>query len=602
MGQRFEVTADMFTQKFQDIPLKRKIQWIILFCIFFISFTAFLSIYCVSKSHEKVLYRSMSSNLSYSATEIYEHLKAADNLADMILSNNSIQEQLPNILESTSGSEKQRYENDIYNILCNYLFNVANSHISYISILQDNSSISTYSIPFQKLSSEIKADLVRIGKSGEGATLWVTDYSQKYGLFLVKELRQTKFLSLRSLGTLIINIDPNKLISQTMAFDSGYETLSVLLASHGKLIYPSEEITEEEITDLKKSLKGGYGIFSFHGKSVFAVHGRIPGLGWDYICVVSYESIAHTISVTLRICILVMALSIGITIFSSSRILTALTRHFDWLIYKMNRFGDGNYAPIQGNYNYSNRNDEIGQLHKNFDSMSQKVDTLIKENYINELLKKEAQLKALESQMDPHFLYNTLNSINWRAKAIKADDISQITTALGNLLRVSLSKSNYPFSLSQEINILENYMTIQKLRYSRRLEYSIDIPEKFGNYEIPKFTIQPLLENAIRYGLEEISETCFISVSAFSSDGNLIIEVKNNGSHFDENLLEKLEAQRIQPHGFGIGILNIHKRLNITYGSDYGLYLYNMENEDDGEEYAVARITLPLIPLTKGDT
>lgn len=590
----------MFTQKFQDIPLKRKIQWIILFCIFFISFTAFLSIYCISKSHEKVLYRSVSSNLSYSATEIYERLQEADNLADMILSNNMIQEKLPVISESNSGSEKQRCENEIYNILCNYLLNITSSHISYISILQDNSSISTYSILFQKLSPEIKEDLVRIGKSGEGATLWVTDYSQEYGLFLVKELRETKFLSLRSLGTLIINIDPDKLISQTTAFVSGYETLSVLLASQGRLIYPSEKMTGAEIADLKSSLNEDYGIFTLNGKSVFAVHGRIPSFGWDYICIVSYESIAHTVSVTLKLCILVMAISISFTIFSSSRILTALTRHFDWLIYKMNRFGDGNYAPVESRYNYKDRKDEIGQLHKNFDSMAEKVDTLIKENYINELLKKEAQLKALESQMDPHFLYNTLDSINWRAKAIRADDISQITTALGNLLRISLSKTNYPFDISQEMNILENYMTIQKLRYARRLEYSIDIPDEFQNYEIPKFTIQPLLENAIRYGLEENSETCFISVSAFSSGKDLIIEVKNNGSHFDDNLLEKLKTQQIQPHGFGIGILNIHKRLNIAYGSDYGLYLYNMENEDDGEEYAVARITLPLIIQTKG--
>ena len=93
-----------------------------------------------------------------------------------------------------------------------------------------------------------------------------------------------------------------------------------------------------------------------------------------------------------------------------------------------------------------------------------------------------------------------------------------------------------------------------------------------------------------------------ISVTAFSTGKNLIIEVKNNGSQFEENLLEKLESNELQPHGFGIGILNIHKRLKIAYGPDYGLYLYNMEDEDDGEEYAVARITLPLIPLTKGDS
>lgn len=589
----------MALKKFRDIPLKRKIQWIILCCIFFISFSAFLSIYCITKSQEKVLYSSVSSNLSYSATKMQEYLEEADNLANMILSNSIIQEQLPIIMESDSRSEKQRCETNIYNTLGNYLLNVTSHHISYISILQENTDISTYSLPFHEMPSEVRANLMDTGKKGDGATIWVTDYSQEYGLFLVKELRETKFLSLRSLGTLIINIDLDKLISQTTSFENNYENLSFLLADGNNLLYASADMTQQELIDLKSHLNQGYGILEFNGESVFAVHGFVPDYGWDYISMVSYESISHAISVTLRICTFVMLFSIVLTIFSSSRILTTLTKHFDWLIHKMNRFGNGNYSPIEDGYNYSERKDEIGQLHTNFDSMAQKVDTLIKEIYVNELLKKEAQLKALESQMDPHFLYNTLDSINWRAKAIKADDISQITTALGNLLRVSLSNHNYPFTISQELNILENYMTIQKLRYPRKLEYSIDIPKEFHDCEIPKFTIQPLLENAIRYGLEETFEICFISVSAFSSENDLIIEVKNNGSQFEPELLEKLESQQIQPHGFGIGLLNIHKRLNIAYGPSYGLYLYNLEDEDDGEEYAVARITLP---ITKGES
>lgn len=592
----------MMKKKFRDLSLKRKIQYIILFCIFFISFTAFISIFCITKSHEKVLYRFVSSNLSSSATDIYDSLMETDNMANMILSNTSIQEELSQLKEADTRTERQKYETSIYGILCSYLFNISNLNISYISILQDTSEITTFLPLSQKLPSDVKKELIKTAKSGEGATIWVTDYSQEYGLFLVKELRESKYLSLNSLGTLIININTDFLVSQATADTSDYESMSFVLASGDNLIYPAEDISQEQLLDLKNRLKQKYEIIYIDDKSFFAVCGQIPHFKWDYFCIVSYESIAHTISVTLRLCTLAMVISICVVLFTSSSILSSLTKHFDWLTYKMNRFGEGNYTLPEDACDYSERKDEIGQLHTNFNSMANKVDTLIKENYINELLKKEAQLKALESQMDPHFLYNTLDSINWRAKSIKADDISQITTALGNLLRISLSKTNHPFTVQQEMNILENYITIQKLRYPRRLEYSSDIPEKFWNCEIPKFTIQPLLENAIRYGLEEISEICYISVTAFSSGKNLIIEVKNNGSQFEENLLEKLESNELQPHGFGIGILNIHKRLKIAYGPDYGLYLYNMEDEDDGEEYAVARITLPLIPLTKGDS
>ena len=108
--------------------------------------------------------------------------------------------------------------------------------------------------------------------------------------------------------------------------------------------------------------------------------------------------------------------------------------------------------------------------------MVEKIQTLIQENYVNEILKKEAQLKAMESQMDPHFLYNTLESINWRAKMIKSEEISQITTALGSLLRFSLGKNSEDFTLDQEMQIVNNYITIQKIRYQRRLDFSADVP------------------------------------------------------------------------------------------------------------------------------
>ena len=141
--------------------------------------------------------------------------------------------------------------------------------------------------------------------------------------------------------------------------------------------------------------------------------------------------------------------------------------------------------------------------------------------------------------------------------------------------------------------MLENYITIQKLRYQKRLQYCLDIPEELLDCEIPKLTIQPLLENAVRYGLEEISETCFISVCAQNQGETITIEVKNNGSYFEEGLLDKLLSQEILPHGLGIGIINIHKRLQLTYGSQYGLRFYNMEDDLTGEEYAIAQVIMP---------
>ena len=586
----------MFTQKFRDMPLKRKIELIILGCVFFLSATAFLSIYCISRSHDKVLYRSVAANLSYAASEIHSDLLEVNELADMIFSNDTVQRQLPAAMSTDSREKKQSIETTVYNVLTNYMFNTANQHISYITILQEESTICTYLVRFRKVPSEIRDNLVKRGNEAQGSTVWITDYSQDYGLFLVKELREAKDFSFRHMGTLIINVNPDTLIGQTSIFRSAYETPSLLLLENGKTIYSSQELPQREISRLTSSLEKNYTITEVMDQTLFAVKGYIPDYDWDYIAMVSYESIAWTVSLTTTICIGAMLLCAGTVLLLSARILAALTRHFDWLVKKMHLVGEGTYQFPANPYDYSQRKDEIGQLHTNFDSMAHKINTLITENYTNELLKKEAQLKSLESQMDPHFLYNTLDSIHWRANAVGAEDISQITTSLGYLLRMSLSKSSEPFTLRQELELVENYMAIQKLRYSQRLIYEMQIPKEYQNLLLPKFTIQPLLENAIRYGLDNSSDVCTITVSAVLSEDLLVIEVKNSGSSFEENLLEKLVNQEILPHGFGIGLLNIHQRIQIAYGDHFGLHLKNIEEEETGEEYAVVQVFLPVLP------
>lgn len=590
----------MFTYlRFQDVPLKRKIEMIVTSSILMISVAAFVSIFCISKSYNKVLYDTLASNLSYSASEIYQCLREVDELADMILSNDTVQAGLPAMADSESFSYRQTLENNIYNILTNYLFNTASEHISYISVLQEDTIISTNLIRFRKFPYELRKELIRLGQEAGGSTIWITDYSEEYGFFLVKELREAKSLSLRPIGTLIINISPEALIEQTNIFRSSYEAPSILLLQDDNLVYTSSETDPEEVWNLASASTDSYTITTFSGQTVFAVKGSIPDYGWTYIAMVSYVSTARTLSLTISLCIAVILLCIAVMFLLSSRILTALTRHFDWLIRKMHMVGEGIYHFPEDEQDYSKRKDEIGQLHTNFNSMSRKIETLITENYTIELLKKEAQLKSLESQMDPHFLYNTLDSIHWRANAVGAEDIAQITTSLGNLLRISLSETGDSFTLRQEMNLVENYMAIQKLRYSHRLVYQYHIPEVCLDLQLPKFTIQPLLENAIRYGLDQTSEVCTISVSAHIYHDMLMIEVKNNGSSFEENLLEKLSHQEILPHGFGIGLLNIHKRLRIAYGEKYGLYLLNMEDEETGEEYAVVQVMLPVLTCGK---
>lgn len=168
--------------------------------------------------------------------------------------------------------------------------------------------------------------------------------------------------------------------------------------------------------------------------------------------------------------------------------------------------------------------------------------------------------------------------------------------SLGTLLRATLSNSTSHFDLKKELEIVTAYITIQKYRFEDRLEYSIHCNEAWYNAQIPKMCIQPLVENSINYGLEESTELCTIEITIEHQpeSDTLTVLVKNDGSFFEDHLLEKLRSQEIKPHGFGIGLININERIKLMFGKDYGLSLYN-END-----WAVARIIMPYITDQEG--
>jgi len=582
---------------FQSFSIKKKIQLIIFTCILVISISSFVGIFAVSNSHRESLYQTLTGYLSYSGTELSKQLDSIDGIADMVFSNTIIQDMLVLNKSATHNSERKIAQSGIYSRLVNYIFDFDNSGIKYITIFQNEDVFSSGGTATAKLPDTVKEHLIDIAKNNRGATRLVTDYCQDYGLFLVKEIYETKNLNLDNLGVLLINIDLDILINTTVAINSPYENVSYFLYEGQQLLYSNN----------KSFLNGTDKLSAYHNKDyqiirlddskqsvdILAVYGNVPNQKWDFIVTVPYTNIMSTITFTLKSVSFAIAICILLALFVSSRLITKLLNHLELLTQKMHQFGNNTYVPSQPPLNYSAREDEIGLLHTTFDNMVIQLNNVIKENYTNELLKKEAQIRAMESQMDPHFLYNTLDSINWRAQRIQAKSISRATIALGSLLRITLDKHNTKFTLSDEIRTLEYYFTIQKLRYEKRLDYSINIPNNLLDCEIPKLTLQPLVENSVRYGLEAISETCHITITSESIDNTILIEIKNNGSSFEENLLEDLIENRVIPNGFGIGIINIHKRIQLLYGEIYGLYLYNIFDKDTGEEYACVQIKLP---------
>lgn len=507
-------------------------------------------------------------------------------MADMLLADNSMQKSLGVYKDSSQTQDRTIAYKTLYTTLNEYYFNFRKNNINYMSLYQGNISVHTHIMTKEKLPSEIKNDLIKRAEEGKGKTLWVTDYSQEYGLFMVKNIRRSQFLKLDSIGNLIVNIDINQLMNSFTSSSRLNEKAVYILYQNGHFIYNSSALPSDQA--LLQGFDSRYGRVNLESNNYFYVKRSVPDLGWDFVCMIPYNDIVESLQVSFYLCIVITLGAMALAMALSSALIDSITRHFNILLLKMNNLADGQNQQLTIRYDYKERFDEVGILHTRFDQMVLAVNELIRTNYLNEILKKEAQLKALENQMNPHFLYNTLESINWRAKALGARDISSMAEALGTLLRITLDQKSKQVTLRRELEMVQCYMTIQKYRYEDRLEYQVMVPPELLDLSVLKLTLQPLVENAIRYGLEENTEGCQIRIIAAITDGVLSVSVMNNGSQFEDNLLEKLRYHQITPHGFGIGLLNIQERMKLTYGSAGSLSLYNEK------EQAVAKLSFPL--------
>ena len=210
------------------------------------------------------------------------------------------------------------------------------------------------------------------------------------------------------------------------------------------------------------------------------------------------------------------------------------------------------------------RLDEVGQLSQEFGVMMEKIDTLIHENYEKQILLKDTKYKMLQAQLNPHFLYNTLNALNWLVRAGRSQEAGMMIMRLGDLLRAAFSKKSYA-TVEEEVGLVKSYIAIQEIRYRSRAEFTVDVSGELSPYVIPRMTLQPLVENAISYGVDPSPETCRITVTVREEENDIFLEVRDTGPGMTADELEDVRDFRIKPRGNGIGLNNIRERLKIAY-------------------------------------
>ena len=236
---------------------------------------------------------------------------------------------------------------------------------------------------------------------------------------------------------------------------------------------------------------------------------------------------------------------------------------------------------------------EVQHLSRSIRSMVSTMHHLMDDIVQQEAQKRRSELEVLQSQINPHFLYNTLDSVIWMTEAGRYDEAIQMVTSLARLFRISLSRGSSIITLADELEHARHYMNIQQIRYKNRFTTEITAePGTEGLYTL-KLIVQPILENAIYHGMSAAEDEGIISVHAYRRGDDLFIDVEDNGMGMRPEVAEQLlEEHRpaINTKGSGIGVRNVHQRIQLTFGRQYGLTI-----QSEPDEGTLVRIHLPAL-------
>ena len=232
-------------------------------------------------------------------------------------------------------------------------------------------------------------------------------------------------------------------------------------------------------------------------------------------------------------------------------------------------------------------------VQKSYEQIEELMDEIIQQQ--NE--RRKSELDALQSQINPHFLYNTLESITWMVEAQENEAAVRMISELAKLLRVSLSRGKTIIPIKDELQHSRSYMNIQLARYKERFKTEFRIDKEIENYCIVKLVIQPILENAIYYGVGNMDEDDdgMIIVTGEKRDGDILITIEDNGMGMREEVLENIltDNSKVPKHGSGVGVINVHSRIRLMFGEEYGLFI-----ESEPDEGTKVTIRIPAIPYT----
>ncbi|MFD0619954.1 sensor histidine kinase [Paenibacillus sp. GCM10027629] len=393
----------------------------------------------------------------------------------------------------------------------------------------------------------------------------------------------------QSLGVFSIDLDFDVINNICSDISIGQRGYIFIVDKEGNVIYhPQQQIVYSQLKSemIEQVLRYDNGSFVIdEGANSRMYTTKDTGYGWKIVGVAYLDELVSNKEAMKRSFLFTGALCIVIGLICAVIISHKLSLPIKRLESYMREVEEGNFN-IRSDIISTN---EIGKLSKRFNIMIGKIRELMNQIVVEQEFKRKSELKALQAQINPHFLYNTLGSIVWMAEGKKMEEVVTMTLALSNLLRASIGKGSELIPIQVEIEHITNYLTIQKMRYKSKLDFRIDIDEGIWHCKILKLVLQPLVENSIYHGIKYKSGPGIIQIIGEKSRDCILLKVIDTGIGIDSEKLQQILSNHNSIEDKGVGVMNVNERIRLSFGEPYGL---SFKSQGEGTEVTIC---IPII-------
>lgn len=565
-------------KRFRDFSIRTKL--IIGFLTILLPLVLILSIVFYSYSAEIVLKQSLEQT-----REIVEQFSISlDNYMGLMRNKMEILADSPTIQEElNTHQDKEDIKNDsfysrnkrIRRIMLQIYSSVTMNDVEIYGINETNHYLSLWSKKYEIPDKDILFENAYLSK---GRSVFVNNINDADTIQMIKMVKDLQ--TYKPIGYIRFGLKRNYIEKMAKNINFGSDGGVVIFDENLNKI---SGIAHDSVLSKLLKEKPSIGNFSYsEGKNEYtAVHIHSDSTGWTTVGVIPLRYINKDLAGIqyLTVIIIVLTIIIGVTV--SVIIAQSLILPLENTVNALEKFSRGDFAVRLK----ENRCDEIGKLNRIFNKAIKEINELMQKVTQSEILNKEMEFKTLQSQMNPHFLYNTLDTINWLAFKEKQTEICNLVAAISSLIRASISNKKSIITIEQELDYVKNYIYIQHIRYKDRFDIIYDIDESLLKQAVPKLIIQPIVENAIIHGIENSKNKNLLYISVKRENECIIIIVKDTGIGMTDEKVSELLKEPLNAEGdeqkahTNLGLYAVHKRIQLMYGDLYGLTVQSQAGE-----------------------